>query len=175
MQCSWIGRIILLLVYTAQGNLQFQCDPYQNTSGMFHKTGRDTSKIFRDTQQIPSSQNNLETEQIWKYHVSSFQLGYKASVIKTLCYWGKTNKQTNKKTRTDPQNKIESPELCLHLFDQQRQDYAIWKNSLQLLGLAFPICFNFHFHQCCIWQDPLTVKSYAISYIYHIFFTHSIH
>ena len=69
---------------------------------MFHKAGRDTSKICRDTQQIPSSQNNLETEQIWKYHVSLLQPGYKASVIKTLWYWG-TKK--NKKNRPVKQNR----------------------------------------------------------------------
>ena len=62
-----------------------------------------------------------------------FKLCYKSSVIKTLWYW--ENKQRNKKkNRTDQWNKIESPELCPHLFNQQRQqkqDYTLWKNCLQ--------------------------------------------
>ena len=37
MPCSWIGTINI--VKRTQGNLQIQCDPYQNTNGIFHRTG----------------------------------------------------------------------------------------------------------------------------------------
>ena len=37
--CSWTGRInIVKNEYNAQSNLQIQCNPYQTTTGIFHRT-----------------------------------------------------------------------------------------------------------------------------------------
>ena len=49
--------------YTTQGNLQIQCNPYQNTGGIFHRTRTNNFKICMETQKTPNSQNNLEKEQ----------------------------------------------------------------------------------------------------------------
>ena len=57
--CSWIGRIKCQNDYTTQGNLQIQCNPYQITNGIFHRTRTKTFKICIDTQQTPNSQSNL--------------------------------------------------------------------------------------------------------------------
>ena len=43
--CSWAGRInIVKTDYTTKCNLQIQCNPYQITSDIFHRTRTKTSK-----------------------------------------------------------------------------------------------------------------------------------
>ena len=48
--------------YTTQGNLQIQCNPYQITNGIFHRTRTKNLKICMETQKTPNSQSNLEKE-----------------------------------------------------------------------------------------------------------------
>ena len=45
--------------YTAQSNLQIQCNPYQTTTGIFHRKNK-YLKICMETQNTPNSQSNLE-------------------------------------------------------------------------------------------------------------------
>ena len=56
--------------YTTKHNLQIQCNPYQNTHGIFHKTRTNNFKFCMGTQKILNSQNNLEEEQSWRNHIS---------------------------------------------------------------------------------------------------------
>ena len=51
--------------YTTQSNLQIQCNPYQATSGIFHRIRRNHFKICIEKQKTSSSQSNLEKEE-WK-------------------------------------------------------------------------------------------------------------
>ena len=46
-----------------QGNLQIQCNPYQNTNDDFHKSRTSNSNICMETQKTLNSQNNLEKEE----------------------------------------------------------------------------------------------------------------
>ena len=65
--CSWIGRInIVKKDYTAQSNLQIQCNPYQTTNGIFHRTRTKSFTICMETQKTPNSQSNLEKEK-WSW------------------------------------------------------------------------------------------------------------
>ena len=48
--------------YTTEGNLQIQCNLYQITNGIFHRTRTKHFKIFMETQKTPNSQSNLEKE-----------------------------------------------------------------------------------------------------------------
>ena len=48
--------------YTTQSSLHIQCEPYQNTNGIFHRTRTKNFKICMETEMIPNSQNNLEKE-----------------------------------------------------------------------------------------------------------------
>ena len=53
--------------YTTQSNLQIQCNPYQTTNGIFHRTRTKNFTICMETQKTPNSQSNLEKEkQSWR-------------------------------------------------------------------------------------------------------------
>ena len=46
--------------YTIQSNLQTQCNPYQTTNGIFHRTRTENFTICMEAQKIRNSQSNLE-------------------------------------------------------------------------------------------------------------------
>ena len=46
--------------YTIQNNLQIQCNSYQTTNGIFHRTRTKNFTICMETQKTPNSHNNLE-------------------------------------------------------------------------------------------------------------------
>ena len=48
---------------TTQGNIQIQHNPYQITSGIFHKTRTKKFLICMEKQKTLNSQNNLEKEE----------------------------------------------------------------------------------------------------------------
>ena len=71
--CSWTGRINIVKM-TILPNLQIQCNPYQTTTGIFHRTRTKNFTICMETQKTPSSQSNLEKEkQGWRNQVSWLQ------------------------------------------------------------------------------------------------------
>ena len=64
MPCSWTGRIVKNIVKnaTTQGNLQTQCNLYQITNGIFHRTRTKDFKICLETQKTLNSQSLPEKE-----------------------------------------------------------------------------------------------------------------
>ena len=52
--------------YTTKCNLQIQCDPYQITNGIFHRTRMKTFTIYVETQKTSNSQSSLEKEE-WSW------------------------------------------------------------------------------------------------------------
>ena len=46
--------------YTTKRNLQIQCDLYQITDGMFHRTRKKKFTIHMETQKIPNTQSIIE-------------------------------------------------------------------------------------------------------------------
>ena len=64
-----LEELILLKGSYYPSNPQIQCNPYQNTQGIFHRTRTDNFKICMDTQKTPNSQQNLQNEeQSWGNH-----------------------------------------------------------------------------------------------------------
>ena len=49
-------------MHATQGDLQIQCNPYQNTNSICHKTRTNNPKICMKPQKTPHSQRNLEKE-----------------------------------------------------------------------------------------------------------------
>ena len=47
---------------TTKTNLQIQCNSYQITNGIFHRTTTKNFTITMETQKSPNSQSNLEKE-----------------------------------------------------------------------------------------------------------------
>ena len=60
ISCSWVGRI------NTKCNLQIQCDPYQITNGIFHRTRTKKFTIHMETQKTLTSQSSLEKEE-WSW------------------------------------------------------------------------------------------------------------
>ena len=50
--------------YTTKCTLQIQCDPYQITNGIFHRTRTKNFTIHMETQKTPNSQSSLEKERM---------------------------------------------------------------------------------------------------------------
>ena len=51
---------------TTQSNLKIQCNPYQTTTGNFHRTRTKNFTICMETQKTPNSQSNPEKEK-WSW------------------------------------------------------------------------------------------------------------
>ena len=62
---SWIRRINVN-EYTTQSNLQIQCNPYQATNGIFHRTRTNNFNICMEVQKTLNNQSNLEKEE-WNW------------------------------------------------------------------------------------------------------------
>ena len=64
--------------YTTQSNLQIQCNPYQITNGIFHKTKTKNFTICMVTQKTLNNQRNLEQNGAREITLPDFRLYYKA-------------------------------------------------------------------------------------------------
>ena len=52
--------------YITQSNLKIQCNLYQATNSIFHRTGTNNFKICMEIQKTSNSQSNLEKEE-WNW------------------------------------------------------------------------------------------------------------
>ena len=113
MDCSLPGSCIhgilqaRVLEWVAIAFSIIQCNSYQTTNGIFHRTRTNNFTVCMKTQKILNSQSNLEKNGIGGINLPYFRLYYR--VIKTEWCW-------HKDRNIDQWNKIENPKISTHLW-----------------------------------------------------------
>ena len=83
---SWVGRInIVKMTILPNAVYRIQCDPYQITNGIFHRTRTKNFTIHMDTQKTQIAKAVLRNKNgSGGINLPDFKLYYKATVIKTV-------------------------------------------------------------------------------------------
>ena len=110
--------------YTTKSNLQIQCDPYQITNDIFHRTRTTNFTIYIKTQKTPNSLSNLEKEK-WSWrnqpswlHIILQSYGHQDSMVLA-------QKQKYRPMEKDRKPRNKPMHLCVPYFLQRRQEYTM--------------------------------------------------
>ena len=114
--------------YTTKRNLQIQCDPYQITNGIFHRTRTKNFTIYMETQKTPNSQSSLEKEQwSWRNQPSWLQIILLSNSHQNSMVLAQKQKyrpmEQDRKPRKKPMH------LWVPYFWQRRQEYTVGKRQ----------------------------------------------
>ena len=114
--------------YTTKCNLQIQCNPYQTTNGIFHRTRTKISQFIWKHKRPWIAKGVLRKNGAEGINLPDFRLYYKTTVFKTVWFW-------HKNRSIDQWNKIESPGINPYTygylsFDKGGKNIQWGKDSL---------------------------------------------
>ena len=110
--------------YTTKHNLHIQCNPYQITNGIFHRTSTKNFTIHMETQETPNSQSSLEKEE-WSQRN---QPSWLQIILQSYSHQDSmvlTQKQKYRPVEQDGKPRNKSMHLWVPYFWQRRQEYTV--------------------------------------------------
>ena len=117
--------------YTTKCNLQIQCDPYQITNDIFHRTRTKNFTIHMETQKTPNNQSSLEKEE-WSWSnqpswlqiiVQSYTLYYSSHQDSLV----RAQKQKYRPMEQDRMPRNKSMLLWVPYFWKRKKEYTVGK------------------------------------------------
>ena len=109
--------------YIAKCNLHIQCDPYQITNGIFHRTRTKDFTIHMETQKTPNNQGIPEKEECsWRNLPSWLQIILQSYSHQDSMVLAQKQKHRPMKQDRKPRNKL--THLWVPYFWQRRQVYT---------------------------------------------------
>ena len=121
---------------TTQSNLQIQCNPYQTTTGIFHRIRINNPKIYMEPQKTQNCQSNPENkEQSWRYNPPRLQTILQSQSNQNSVVLVEKQTHSSMEQKREPRNKpIHLQSINLR---QRRQEYIMEKRqSLQQVTLG---------------------------------------
>ena len=109
--------------YTTKCNLQIQCDPYQTTNGLFHRTRTKNFTIHMETQKALNSQSILEKEWSWRNQPSWLYIIQQSYSHQGSMVLAQKQKYRPMEQDREPRNK--PMHLWVPYFWQRRQEYTM--------------------------------------------------
>ena len=115
--------------YITKSNLQIQCDPYQITNDIFHRTRIKIFTIHMETQKTPNSWSSLEKEEwSWRNKPSWLQIILQSYSHQDSMVPAQKQKYRPIKQDRKPRNK--PMHLWVPYFWQRKQEYTMGQSSL---------------------------------------------
>ena len=114
--------------YTTQSNLQIQCNPYQATSGSFHRARTNNFTICMEIQKTSNSQRNLEKEEWnWRNQPAWLQALLQSHSHQDSMVLAQRQKYRSMKQNRKPRDK--STQLWTPYLRLRRQEYTMEKRQ----------------------------------------------
>ena len=109
--------------YTTKCNRQIQCDPYQITNGIFHRTRTKNFTIHMETQKTLNSQSCLEKQEwTWRNQPSWLQIILQSYNQDSMIL---AQKQKYRPMEQDRKPRNKPMHLWVTYFWQRRQEYTM--------------------------------------------------